>query len=141
MGTVDATTAQGEMLSDNGPLVKVIKISKTLTAAESTSLGADGVLQIADLYAGFLLLGGCFKVTTAAAATCNGQIGLTGGDTDGFMAVANMDSEAANQLSGALLDEGYLVTSDDTMDLLFDTAAPSTMAYELYLVGVQLWTE
>jgi hypothetical protein len=138
MGTLDATTPWGTQVSDSGPRLRVMEFARTLTDAESTALGATGVIQLCDLKAGWLILGGVFEVVTAGGATCNGQIGLTGGDTDGFMAVANMDSEAVTQLSGALLDEGYYVSAADTMDLLFDTAAPENLSYKLKLVVVDL---
>jgi hypothetical protein len=140
MGTLDATQT-GRMFPENANKVQVISFSRTLTAAESTALGSTGVIQLCDVEAGFLLLGGAFNVITAGTADCNGQIGLTGGDTDGFMAAADMDATGATQFSGALLDEGYLFTADDTIDLLFDTAAPGTLSYEFYLVGVQLYEE
>ncbi len=138
MATLDATTGFGSLLAENSNKVKVTTITRTLTAAESVTLTSTGVVQMVDIPAGYLLLGGTFTVDTAGTATCNASIGLTGGDVDGFMAAADMDSEATSALLGALVVAGgAYFGSADTLDLLFDTAAPGALKYTLRLVGVQ----
>ena len=139
MGTLDATTGFGTILAENNAVVKVITINRTLTAAESTAIGSTGKVQMLDVPANFLLLGGTFTVDTAGTATCNGLIGIDG-TTNGIMAATvNMDSEATTKLAGAsIVASGMHFSATDTIDLTFDTAAPGALQYTLRLVGVDI---
>lgn len=90
-----------------------------------TNTDAD-VYQAIDIPANTHVYAAWFEVVTAESTnvTATFQLGVTDGDTDGFVTAAPCAAEAVHPFNGANIAAGGLAfTTADTLDLLVATAA------------------
>jgi hypothetical protein len=102
--------------------------------------GATDVVQLINIPENFIVTGGHLQVDTPGSTNTNGQIGITGGDTDGFLTVQNLDGLSAAEIvpfDGAYLAAitGRFFPAADTIDMLYDTAADLLGKYTIRVWG------
>lgn len=105
-------------------------------------VGATDVITMIDIPLGFIVTGGHLKCDVVGTATANGQIGITGDDTDGFLTVQNLDGLSIGDIvpfDGAYLAAitGRHFVAADTIDMLLDTAADIIGKYTIRVWGFQ----
>lgn len=107
-------------------------------AASATALAAADTLQVMNLKKGLLILQAGLNVTEAETTNTTGTYDL--GFTGGSPAAANVfgndvaNSSVANNATG--LAAPLLLTADDTLDVLFNTAVGTNCVFTVWLVGI-----
>lgn len=108
------------------------------TAAGATALAAADTLQCLPLKKGLLILQGGINVTEAELTNTTGTYSL--GFLGGSPAAANVFASAvannavANNAVG--LAAPLLLTADDTLDVLFNTAVGTNGVFTVWVVGI-----
>ena len=92
-------------------------------AAGATALAAADTLQVINLPAGSVVLTGGIQVTTVDASTATFDLGTTGGTPALLANDAPIDTLG---YTVANLANPYLSATADTLDILINTAAPTT---------------
>lgn len=116
------------------------KIVAARSAASATALAAADTLQVVQLPAGTVILQGGMEVVTAETTntTATFDVGFTGGSP----AAANVfgDNVVSNSaaITATALAAPLLISADDTLDLLINTAAPANAVIRLWAVAVNV---
>jgi hypothetical protein len=148
--TVDATTGGTGALSQSLG-TGMYRLYKTFDlAALKASLNDDTDFTTGDIMKAFsipantLVLTAHCKVHVAEGATCTIDLGITGGDTDGFLDGADLNSTSTSIATGHTLGYGTdnmlgkLVTTADTVDILFVNSGSGAAVFTLSLLCVDL---
>lgn len=108
------------------------------SAAGATALAAADTLQVMALKKGLLILQAGLNVTEAETTNTTGTYDL--GFTGGSPAAANVfgndvaNNAVANSATG--LAAPLLLTADDTLDVLFNTAVGTNCVFTVWVVGI-----
>ena len=133
MATYNATSSVGGTVNHPANAAKAyVLTSPVYDAVDNTDLEQGDVVQLIDLPADTMIVGGCLENLEASG---NGQItfdvGITGGDVDAFI-----DGGASNGTTiipfgtAAQATDSAMVTSADTLDLLvIDGGSSKTTAW------------
>ena len=133
MATYNATSSVGGTVNHPANAAKAyVLTSPVYDAVDNTDLEQGDVVQLIDLPADTMVVGGCLENLEASG---NGQItfdvGITGGDVDAFI-----DGGASNGTTiipfgtAAQATDSAMVTSADTLDLLvIDGGSSKTTAW------------
>lgn len=110
------------------------------SAASATALVAADILQVLKIPAGTILLQGGLEVETAETTntTATFDLGFTGGSPAAANVFANDAASNATAFTAAALAAPVLVTADDTLDLLLNTAVPANAVVRVWLLGVNV---
>lgn len=139
MATLDKTTTATPGASSGGWTSGVVtrfnRVSFTPTAAD--------VLQIFDVQKGERVLAFAMKVITGSNAGSTVEVGLTGGDVDGYLASTSIAAAADGTttigsgafITGATLQAAF--TAADTIDVLLATSGTNTCVVEFEMVSVR----
>ena len=128
MATYNATSSVGGTVNHPANAAKAyVLTSPVYDAVDNTDLEQGDVVQLIDLPADTMVVGGCLENLEASG---NGQItfdvGITGGDVDAFI-----DGGASNGTTiipfgtAAQATDSAMVTSADTLDMLVIDAGSS----------------
>ena len=105
----------------------------TITAdrltAGATALAAGDSMQILTLPANSLVMAVGATTITAEGAASTFDIGLTGGDVDGFIDGGNANAVGTTQSTGALLNgdnQSHYLAAADTIDMLIGVSGAFT---------------
>lgn len=116
------------------------KIVAARSAASATALAAADTLQAVQLPAGTCILQGGCEVVSAETVNTTGtfDIGFTGGSPAAANVFAN--DVAINALSNTAtgLAAPLTLASDDTLDILLNTAAPTDAVLRVWVIGVNV---
>lgn len=105
---------------------RYIDLADAVTAKGSALAQAD-VIEVLEVPAGSLVLEAGFEVTSVMTGTSTDatvDFGITGGDVDAFVDGFDLDGASAGAYSAipaATIGGKYLVTTQDTLDLLIVT--------------------
>jgi len=105
--------------------------SQVIDAVDNTDLEQGDVVQLLDIPADSMIIGGCIETLEASG---NGQVtfdvGFTGGDVDSLVDGGVSNAAAAVQFTLKAAGTGNVTTSADTLDLLvIDGASSKTTAW------------
>ena len=107
----------------------------TITAdrvtAGATALSAGDSLQVLSIPANTLVLAVGATTTTAEGAASTFDLGLTGGDVDGFVDGGDANSAGTTSSNGALLsgdNQSHYFATADTIDMLIGVSGAVTDA-------------
>lgn len=94
-------------------------------------VGTTDTIDIFDLKAGMSVLAASFTVVQATGVTCTMDVGISGGDDDGYIAAANANGTAGTSTAGtgALLVGtvgGNVLAADSTVRCVSNTGATFT---------------
>lgn len=128
MPTIDLTGGKFAFPSDFGVAGKVTVLKNILDFKNNPAAQSDVVKALA-IPAGTVVLSVCCKPTTLEGGTLTVDVGITGGDTDGWGDGIDLNANAGTvQMSGALpAAGGVLYTTDETIDLLMNNAADAAV--------------
>lgn len=148
--TVDATTGGTGALSCNFQkgifrLYETFDLAKLKASLNGgTDFGIGDVMKAFSIPANTLILGAHCKVDKAEGAACTIDVGITGDDSDGFLNDVNLNSTSTSVFTGHTLGYGTdfmmgkLVTTADTVDILFNSASSGVAVFTLSLVCIDL---
>ncbi len=116
------------------------KIVAARSAASATALAATDTLQVVQLPAGTVLLQGGIEVVTAETTntTATFDVGFTGGSPAAANVFGNDVASNATGITATGLAAPTLVSADDTLDVLLNTAAPTDAVVRIWAVGVNV---
>ena len=134
MATYNRTSSGGGTVGHPSSANKAyVMTSPVYDAVDNTQLADADVVQLMDIPADTMIIGGCIETLEASG---NGQLtfdlGFTGGDVDCFIdggastAVITPFLQAA---AGATASNPVLVTTADTLDMLVISASGTTTAW------------
>lgn len=108
------------------------------SAASATALAAGDTLQVVQLPAGTLILQGGCEVVSAETTNTTGtfDIGFTGGSPAAANVFANDVAINATSNTATGLAAPLLLSADDTLDILLNTAAPANAVLRVWVVAV-----
>ena len=109
-------------------------INAARTAAGATALAAADVLQVINLPANAVVLSAGLEVITTDASTATFDLGYTGGSPAAANAYANDAAISTAGYTVADLANPTAVKVADTIDLLINTAAPTTGKIRVFAV-------
>jgi hypothetical protein len=109
-------------------------INAARTAAGATALAAADVLQVINLPANAVVLSAGLEVVTTDASTATFDLGFTGGSPAAANVYANDAAIGTAGYSIAALANPTAVGVADTIDLLINTAAPTTGKIRVFAV-------
>ena len=109
-------------------------INAARTAAGATALAAADVLQVINLPANAVVLSAGLEVITTDASTATFDLGFTGGSPAAANAYANDAAISTAGYTVADLANPTAVKVADTIDLLINTAAPTTGKIRVFAV-------
>ena len=109
-------------------------INAARTAAGATALAAADVLQVINLPANAVVLSAGLEVITTDASTATFDLGFTGGSPAAANVYANDAAIGTAGYSIAALANPTAVGVADTIDLLINTAAPTTGKIRVFAV-------
>ena len=109
-------------------------INAARTTAGATALAAADVLQVINLPANAVVLSAGLEVITTDASTATFDLGFTGGSPAAANAYANDAAISTAGYSIASLANPTAVGVADTIDLLINTAAPTTGKIRVFAV-------
>jgi D-serine deaminase-like pyridoxal phosphate-dependent protein len=109
-------------------------INAARTAAGATALAAADVLQVINLPANAVVLSAGLEVVTTDASTATFDLGFTGGSPAAANVYANDAAISTAGYSIAALANPTAVGVADTIDLLINTAAPTTGKIRVFAV-------
>lgn len=136
-----------------------LAVAGVRTAIASTGFADGSVLELFRVPAGFLMLGGGVKVTTAGTAACTMDVGYaTGGQTavsvanasaandDYFMAVADISAVGNFPFDGATgtlwsTEEPFtdLYVTNGSIDVTFETAVQLLLIADFWVYGAKCY--
>jgi hypothetical protein len=109
-------------------------INAARTAAGATALAATDVLQVINLPANAVVLSAGIEVITTDASTATFDLGFTGASPAAVNAYANDAAISTAGYTIADLANPTAVKVADTIDLLINTAAPTTGKIRVFAV-------
>jgi hypothetical protein len=109
-------------------------INAARTAAGATALAATDVLQVINLPANAVVLSAGIEVITTDASTATFDLGFTGASPAAVNAYANDAAISTAGYTVADLANPTAVKVADTIDLLINTAAPTTGKIRVFAV-------
>jgi hypothetical protein len=109
-------------------------INAARTAAGATALAAADVLQVINLPANAVVLSAGIEVVTTDASTATFDLGFTGASPAAVNAYANDAAISTAGYTVADLANPTAVKVADTIDLLINTAAPTTGKIRVFAV-------
>jgi hypothetical protein len=109
-------------------------INAARTAAGATALAATDVLQVINLPANAVVLSAGIEVVTTDASTATFDLGFTGASPAAVNAYANDAAISTAGYTIADLANPTAVKVADTIDLLINTAAPTTGKIRVFAV-------
>jgi hypothetical protein len=124
----------------NGQIVfkkQTMNFANIATAASSATLAASDTFQTMNVRAGDIVLAAGFNIAASSTATasCDFDLGFTGGDVDGFIDGIEADDATPTVVGAPFgLLSGTRVASKDTLDLLCLTAAPGTGVMDVWAI-------
>ena len=128
MATYNAThSSAGTVGHPSGAAKAYVITSPVYDAVDNTDLEQGDIVQLIDLPADTMVVGGCIEILEASGnAQITFDVGITGGDVDAFV-----DGAASNAINfGAQSTDSAMVTSADTLDLLvIDGGSTKTTAW------------
>lgn len=125
MATIDNTETFNNM-----PLVQKVQ------TYETSSVSASDVVQMVAVKSGFRVT----RVTVTNDALGDGSTAITvdvgdGSDANRFVSAQDVSSAGSTSFTLTADSEGYLYTSDDTIDITFNTSAPGAGDISLLVEG------
>ena len=132
MATYNATHSGGGTVGHPSANAKAYVVtSPVYDAVDNTDLEQGDIVQLIDLPADTMIVGGCLENLEASG---NGQItfdvGITGGDVDVCIDAGASNGTTSINFFGAQGTDSALVTSADTLDLLvIDGGSSKTTAW------------
>ena len=132
MATYNRTSSTGGTLNHPAnAAVPYVITSPVYDAVDNTDLEQGDIVEIIDLPADTMVIGGCIETLEASGnAQITYDVGITGGDVDCFIDGASSNSAAAVNFFGAQATASVMVTSADTLDLLvIDGGSSKTTAW------------
>ncbi|HIG58660.1 MAG TPA: hypothetical protein EYQ21_04575 [Flavobacteriales bacterium] len=132
MATYNAThTGGGTVGHPSGVAKAYVMTSPVYDAVDNTDLEQGDVVQLMDLPADSMIIGGCIETLEASGnAQITYDVGITGTDVDSLVDGGGSNAAAAVQFNLKAAGIGSLVTSADTLDLLvIDAASSKTTAW------------
>jgi len=133
-----------------------LAVAGVRTALPSTGFAATDILNLFRVPAGFHVMTGGMRITTAGSATTTVDIGVvtgstqlaSAGDDAGTWLETAVTSGAANLIfdatvgttipPGAATPEDYFITTG-SIDITFNTAAQLTLIADIWVVGFKAW--
>jgi D-serine deaminase-like pyridoxal phosphate-dependent protein len=109
-------------------------INAARTAAGATALAAADVLQVINLPANAVVLSAGLQVLTTDASTATFDLGFTGGSPAAANCYANDAAISSAVYTVADLANPTAVKVADTIDLLINTAAPTTGKIRVFAI-------
>ena len=105
--------------------------SQVIDAVDNTDLEQGDVVQLLDIPADSMIIGGCIETLEASGnAQVTFDVGFTGGDVDSLVDGGVSNAAAAVQFTLKAAGTGNVSTSADTLDLLvIDGASSKTTAW------------
>ena len=110
------------------------KITADRVTAGATALAAGDSLQVLSIPANTLVMAVGATTITAEGAASTFDIGLTGGDVDGFVDGGDANSAGTTNSNGALLisaNNGHYFSAADTIDMLIGVSGAVTDAAKI----------
>ena len=116
-------------------------LENTVDMTDFTVASTD-VIEMINVPLGFIVTGGVLKCEVVGSTNANGQIGITSGDTNGFLTVQDLDGLSIGDIvpfDGAYLAAitGRHFVAADTIDMLLDTAADAIGKWTIRIWGHQ----
>lgn len=107
------------------------------SAASATALAAADVMQVLMLPAGFVALQGGIEVVSAESTntTATFDIGFTGGSPAAANVFGNDVASSSAAITATGLAAPVLISADDTLDVLINTAAPTDAVIRVWVAG------
>ena len=105
------------------------KITAARVTAGATALAAGDSIQVLNIPANTLVMAVGATTITAEGAASTFDIGLTGGDVDGFVDGGDANAAGTTQSNGALLianNNGHYFATADTIDMLIGVSGAVT---------------
>lgn len=109
-------------------------INDARTAAGATALAAADVMQVINLPANAVVLSAGIEVVTTDASTATFDLGFTGASPAAVNVYANDAAISTAGYTVAALANPTAVNVADTIDLLINTAAPTTGKIRVFAV-------
>lgn len=105
--------------------------SQVIDAVDNTDLEQGDVVQLLDIPADSMIIGGCIETLEASGnAQVTFDVGFTGGDVDSLVDGGVSNAAAAVQFTLKAAGTGNVTTSADTLDLLvIDGGSSKTTAW------------
>jgi hypothetical protein len=131
MATYNAThSSAGTVGHPSGAAKAYVITSPVYDAVDNTDLEQGDIVQLIDLPADTMVVGGCIEILEASGnAQITFDVGITGGDVDAFIDGAASNGTTAINF-GAQSTDSAMVTSADTLDLLvIDGGSTKTTAW------------
>jgi hypothetical protein len=129
-----AFTSDVSSVSKIDVVLDFAQIVAARAAAGATALAAADVLQVLQIPAGAVVLTAGLEVVTTDASTATFDLGFTGGSPAAANVYANDAAIGTAGFSVAALANPTAVTAADTLDLLINTAAPTTGKIRVFAV-------
>ena len=146
MATFNATSSGGGTVGHPSNAANAYVVtSPVYDAVDNTSLAGGDIVQLIDVPADTMIIGGCLEVLEAAGnAAITMDIGFTGGDVDCFLDGDGVDagfSTFLNAGSGTTSNNCVMVTTADTIDaLILDSGSSGETAarFRIHVVMVDV---
>ena len=130
-----ASFPDGHNLSKMTVRLDFAKIIAARAAAGATALAAADVLQVMPIPAGTIILaGGMYVVKADASATPTFSLGFTGASPYAVAEYVAAQAVNATGLKATNLANPSVIVTEDTLDLLLNTAVPTTCIVDVFLV-------
>ena len=110
------------------------KITTDRATAGATALAAGDSIQVLSIPANTLVMAVGATTITAEGAASTFDIGLTGGDVDGFVDGGNANAAGTTSSNGALLNgdnQSHYFAAADTIDMLIGVSGAVTDAAKI----------
>ena len=114
-------------------------ITAARVTAGATALAAGDSIEVISLPANTLIMAVGATTQTAEGAASTFDIGLTGGDVDGFVDGGDANSTGTTSSNGALLDgdnQSHYLAAADTIDMLIGVSGAVTDAAKIKVWAV-----
>ena len=146
MATYNRTSAGGGTANHPSNVANAYVVtSPVYDAVDNTSLAGGDIVELIDVPADTMIVGGCLEVLEAAGnAAITMDIGFTGGDVDCFLDGDGVDagfSTFLNAGSGTTSNNCVMVTTADTIDaLILDSGSSGETAarFRIHVVMVDV---
>jgi hypothetical protein len=132
MATYNAThSSTGTVGHPSGAAKAYVITSPVYDAVDNTDLEQGDIVQLIDLPADTMIVGGCLETLEASGnAQITYDIGITGGDVDGLVDGGVSNTAAAVQFTLKAAGTSNFTSSADTLDLLvIDGGSSKTTAW------------
>jgi len=115
------------------------EITSARVTAGATALAAGDSIEVISLPANTLIMAVGATTQTAEGAASTFDIGLTGGDVDGFVDGGDANTAGTTSSNGALLDgdnQSHYLAAADTIDMLIGVSGAVTDAAKIKVWAV-----